>query len=74
MNCYRQKYIANQLTKVDYSRPSYIPSWSSRKKFHRKIRDIEKQIIEAKTNGDWTKVSGLNYILRNSWWGYKKYA
>ena len=54
-------------------RPPYIPAYSSRKYFHRKVRDVEKEIIYFKEQGLWSKVSRLYYELRNKWWGYKKY-
>ena len=54
-------------------RPSYIPPYSRRKDFSRKIRDTEKQINELKNKNEWTEVSRLCYLLRNSWWGYKRY-
>ena len=40
-------------------RPPYIPAYSSRKYFHRKVRDVEKEIIYFKKQGLWSKVSRL---------------
>ncbi len=37
-----------------------------------KIRKTENQIQEAKDNQDWGLVIRLKYLLRKSWWGYKK--
>ena len=54
-------------------RPSYIPPYQSRKKICRKIRDTEKQVNISKKKGLWSRVSRLMYILRNAWWGYKRY-
>mgnify|MGYP000583289551 CR=1 FL=1 len=55
-------------------RPSYIPPYSSRKNFCYRIREIEKEIHELKTQGDWESVSRLQNLLRNAWWGYKRYT
>tara|TARA_Y100000593_G_scaffold74398_1_gene136903 strand:+ start:8019 stop:8198 length:180 start_codon:yes stop_codon:yes gene_type:complete len=58
---------------MSFERPSYIPPYSRRKDFCRKIRDTEKQINELKKKNNWTEASRLCYTLRNSWWGYKRY-
>tara|TARA_R110002110_G_scaffold34870_2_gene118239 strand:+ start:393 stop:584 length:192 start_codon:yes stop_codon:yes gene_type:complete len=53
--------------------PSYIPLYESRKKFCRKVRDIEKEMQRLKDQGKWKDVARLSYTLRNAWWGYKRY-
>jgi len=57
-----------------YEKPSYIPSYSLRVKYSRKIRDTEKEIAKLKQQGDWNSVTYLTWQLRNKWWGYKKYS
>jgi len=59
---------------TDIKMPSYVVSYEKRKKFPRKIRDIEKEITLLKSQGKWTEVAQKQYVLRNSWWGYKRYA
>tara|TARA_B100000287_G_scaffold421189_1_gene461545 strand:+ start:671 stop:862 length:192 start_codon:yes stop_codon:yes gene_type:complete len=54
-------------------RPRYIPPYRIRKYFCRKIKEAEKQIDQLKSNNQWTEANRLGYILRNSWWGYKRY-
>ena len=54
-------------------RPSYIPPYSRRKDFCRKIRDTEREIRNLKEEGKWKDVAHLGYVLRNAWWGYKRY-
>ncbi len=53
--------------------PPYIVSYNKRKKFRRKVRDTERRIQELKEEGRWNDVAHWGYILRNAWWGYKKY-
>ena len=53
--------------------PPYIVSFAKRKKFSRKIRDTQKEIEKLKSQGDWKQAATLEYKLRNSWWGYKRY-
>ena len=53
--------------------PPYIVSHNKRKNFSRKIRDTEKEVTICKKKGLWSRVSRLMYILRNAWWGYKRY-
>lgn len=55
-------------------RPAYIPPFSERKNFCSKIRSTEKEIYSAKDKGEWRKVSYLRWVLRNAWWGYKRYG
>ena len=71
-NCAHPTFTKNR-TDMRLQRPSYIPPYSRRKDFSRKIRDTEKQINELKNKNQWTEVSRLCYLLRNSWWGYKRY-
>jgi hypothetical protein len=56
------------------NRPSYIPPYQRRKDFCRKIRQTEKKINQLKNEGDWAEVSYLRWVLRNAWWGYKRYT
>jgi len=53
--------------------PPYITPYENRKKFCRKIRDTEKEIQLLKNEGVWQMVSRLQWVLRNAWWGYKRY-
>lgn len=55
------------------SRVTYIPKYSSRKDYSRKIRETEKKIEKFKYEGNWDKVAYLTRQLHNAWWGYKKY-
>ena len=55
-------------------RPKYIPSFSKRKNFCRKIRQTEKEIENLKKEEKWRDVAHLEYVLRNAWWGYKRYG
>jgi len=57
----------------DGKRPSYTPPYSRRKDFCRKVRNVEKEIQEFKDEGNWREASHLQWVLRNSWWGYKRY-
>jgi hypothetical protein len=52
--------------------PHIVP-YNKRKKFCRKVRDAEKKIQKLKDEGDWESASRLGYVLRNVWWGYKRY-
>ncbi len=54
-------------------RPKYIPPYSMRKDFCRKIRETEKQIQKLKSEGDHDKAKYLKWLLRNVWWGYTRY-
>jgi hypothetical protein len=54
-------------------REAHIPPYSCRKYFPRKIREIEKKIRALKNENNWIEASKLEYTLRNSWWGYKRY-
>lgn len=53
--------------------PSYIIPYFNRRKFCRKVRDTEKEKRKSKLEGRWADVSRLGYVLRNAWWGYKRY-
>jgi len=55
-------------------RPSYIPPYSRRKDFCRKVKLTEGEIQKLKDNNEWTEASQLSYYLRNVWWGYKRYS
>ena len=55
-------------------RPSYIPPYSRRKDFCRKIRQIEKEIQNLKADDNWVEASYLEWYLRNVWWGYRRYT
>lgn len=57
----------------DIKLPPYILSHTKRRKVCRKVRDTEKEVIECKRKGLWSRVSHLMYVLRNAWWGYKRY-
>ena len=50
----------------------WILKYRQRKFRSRKIIKTENKIQEAKQKGDWKLVTRLKYLLRNSWWGYKK--
>ena len=54
-------------------RLKYIPPYSRRKDFCRKIRETEKQIQQLKAEGDYDGAKYLGWLLRNAWWGYKRY-
>ena len=54
-------------------RSSYIPPFSRRKDFCGKVREAERKIKELKLEGSWVKVSRLMWVLRNAWWGYRRY-
>ena len=53
--------------------PPYIVPYENRKKFCRRVRDTEKEIHFLKREGKWKEAASLAYVLRNSWWGYKRY-
>ena len=59
--------------KKELMRMPWVPPYERRKEFSRKIRDIEKKVNDQKAVGNWEEVSKLQYKLRNSWWGYKRY-
>jgi len=54
--------------------PPYIVPYKNRKNLCRKVRDTEKEIQRLKDEGEWKEASRLRYVLRNAWWGYKRYA
>ena len=51
----------------------YIPPYSRRVDFCRKIRETEKQVQFLKNEGRWREMSHFTWYLRNVWWGYKRY-
>jgi len=53
--------------------PPYIVPYSNRKKFSRKVRDAEREKRKLEGEGKWLGAARLGYILRNAWWGYKRY-
>jgi hypothetical protein len=57
----------------DMKLPPYLVPYNNRKKFCRKIRDSEKEIQELKNKCKWKEAAHLGYVLRNVWWGYKRY-
>ena len=59
---------------MNFKLPSYIVPYFKRKRFCRKVRDTEKEIQSLKANKKWKEASRLKYILRNGWWGYKRYS
>ena len=50
----------------------WIIRYKDRKLKSRKIRKTEEQIQLAKDSNDWKLVKRLKFLLRNTWWGYKK--
>tara|TARA_Y100000004_G_scaffold44914_1_gene49340 strand:+ start:3727 stop:3900 length:174 start_codon:yes stop_codon:yes gene_type:complete len=50
----------------------WILRYKERKLRSAKIRKTEAEIQSAKDSGDWSLVIRLKYLLRNSWWGYKR--
>tara|TARA_R100000808_G_scaffold25062_1_gene61110 strand:+ start:1156 stop:1338 length:183 start_codon:yes stop_codon:yes gene_type:complete len=57
----------------EFELASYIVPYSKRKNFSLKVRQTETQIRLLKSEGEWKKASDLEYVLRNAWWGYKRY-
>ena len=53
--------------------PPHIVPYSNRKNFCRKVRDTEKEVQELRNEGRWQEASRLQWVLRNAWWGYKRY-
>ena len=53
--------------------PPYMVPYKNRKNFCRKVRDTEKEMQRLKGEGKWGDVSRLGFVLRNAWWGYKRY-
>lgn len=53
-------------------RSPWLLSWHERPLRNKKTRKTEQQIQDAKDAGNWTLVSRLKYLLRKTWWGYKK--
>lgn len=54
-------------------RSPWILPFSQRHKVSRKYKDTEKQIKQCKLNKDWECVKRLKYLLRQAWWGIKRY-
>ena len=63
---------ANKMSKIKL--PPYVVPYEKRKKFHRKVRGTEKEVRLLKSEGKWTEAAEKQYVLRNSWWGYKRYS
>lgn len=55
------------------NKPSWILSYKQRKKVSRKFKTTQQQIDRYKQNGDWSCASKLSRLLRNVWWGIKRY-
>ena len=53
--------------------PPYTVPYKNRKNFCRKVRDTEKEVQKLRDQGDWEEASNLQWVLRNAWWGYKRY-
>lgn len=51
----------------------WILPWSKRHKVSKKYKSLEEQIKKCKQSGDWKCVKRLKYLLRNVWWGIKRY-
>ena len=47
--------------------------YMNRRKFCKKLREAELEIKRLKDEGDWWGASHLRLLLRNNWWGYRKY-
>tara|TARA_B100000212_G_scaffold341984_1_gene326989 strand:- start:17725 stop:17925 length:201 start_codon:yes stop_codon:yes gene_type:complete len=58
-------------TRKDRSVP-WILRYRERKDLSKKIRKTEAAVKKAKAEQDWGLVMRLKYLLRKSWWGYKK--
>ena len=50
----------------------WILRYRERKLLSAKMRKTEEQIQKAKEEKDWGLVIRLKYLLRKSWWGYKR--
>lgn len=50
-----------------------VVTYLNRKNFCRKVRDAEKEAQKMKGNGEWKGASRLRWVLRNAWWGHKRY-
>ena len=50
----------------------WILKYRQRKYRSGKMRKTESEIQSAKNRGDWGLVIRLKYLLRKTWWGYKK--
>jgi len=57
----------------DFHLPSWVPKYSVRKYFSRKIRETEKEIFILKKRGEWPEAAFKEWTLRKVWWGYKRY-
>lgn len=60
------------MTRKDNRVPWILP-YRIRKSVSRKFRDTERRIKQCREAGDWNCVKRLKYILRNVWWGIKRY-
>ena len=54
-------------------KPSWILSVNQRKYLSRKFKKVQAEIKECKSIGDWECVCRLSSLLRNAWWGIKRY-
>jgi len=45
----------------------------NRKKFSKKLREAELEVQQLKNKEDWWGASHLQLLLRNTWWGYRRY-
>lgn len=54
-------------------RPSWILRYRDRPYVSKKYKDTEKQIDQCKHDGDWDCVKKLKRLLRNAWWGVRRY-
>lgn len=60
------------MPRQDRSVPWILP-WSKRRSVSKKFKDTEKEIKQCRLDGDWKRVKRLRYLLRNVWWGIKRY-
>lgn len=51
----------------------WVVPYLKRRRFSRKIRDTEKEVRSLKDEEDWKEAGRLQWVLRNAWWGYRKY-
>lgn len=62
-----------ELNPANIVKPPWIVYPYNSRRLTRKIDDALKEIRSAKADGDWIKASRLQWILRNAWWGFKRY-
>jgi hypothetical protein len=51
----------------------WIVPYKNRRRFCRKVRDTEREVQQLKDEKKWKEAARLQYVLRNAWWGYKRY-